>query len=86
MIRAALRFSDDGKYLFFISARDFNPIYSQTEWNTAYNDMSKIYLVTLSADTKSPFAPENDMVNTTNDNGDKKEVKTNRRQDRKDRY
>ena len=65
-------FSEDGKYLFFISARDFNPIYSQTEWNTAYNDMSKIYLVTLSADTKSPFAPVNDTVNTTNDNGDKK--------------
>ena len=55
-------FSDDGKYLFFISARDFNPIYSRTEWNTAYKDMSKIYLVTLSADTKSPFGPENDMV------------------------
>ncbi len=55
-------FSDDGKFLFFVSARDFDPIYSRTEWNTAYNDMSKIYLVTLAADTKSPFGPENDMV------------------------
>ncbi len=55
-------FSDDGKYLFFVSERDFNPIYSRTEWNSAYDNMSKIYLVTLSADTKSPFAPRNDVV------------------------
>ena len=40
-------FSGDGKYLFFVSARDFNPIISNTEWNHAYTDMQKIYLVTL---------------------------------------
>ncbi|HDR89439.1 MAG TPA: protease [Bacteroidetes bacterium] len=55
-------FSRDGKYLLFTSARDFNPIYSQTEWNHAYVDMSRIYLVTLAKDTPSPFAPENDVV------------------------
>lgn len=55
-------FSTDGKYLLFTSARDFNPIYSQTEWNHAYGDMSRIYLVTLAKDTPSPFAPENDEV------------------------
>ena len=27
-------FSTDGKYLIFNSERDFNPIYSQTEWKT----------------------------------------------------
>lgn len=55
-------FSSDGKYLLFTSARDFNPVYSQTEWNHAYVDMSRIYLVTLSKETPSPFAPENDVV------------------------
>ncbi|MBT3210320.1 MAG: protease [Bacteroidetes bacterium] len=55
-------FSPDGKYLYFISQRDFNPIYSQTEWNHAYRDMSKIYFATLSKETPSPFAPENDEV------------------------
>lgn len=55
-------FSTDGKYLLFSSSRDFNPIYSQTEWNHAYRDMSKIYLITLASDTPSPFAPENDEV------------------------
>jgi tricorn protease len=52
-------FSDDGKFLFFTSNRDFNPIYSQTEWNHAYRDMGKIYLVVLSKTTPSPFALKN---------------------------
>lgn len=48
-------FSGDGKYLFFVSARDFSPIYSATEWNHAYRDMSRIYVAVLSKDTPSPF-------------------------------
>ncbi len=59
-------FSSDGKYLFFISDRDFNPTYSNTEWNHSYSDMSKIYFVTLAANTTSPFAPVNDAVAITN--------------------
>ncbi len=55
-------FSRDGKYLFFTSNRDFNPIYSWTEWNHAYQDMERIYLITLSKDTESPFKPVNDEV------------------------
>lgn len=55
-------FSNDGKYLFFTSARDFNPIYSNTEWNHAYRDMSRIYFVTLEKATPSPLRPENDEV------------------------
>jgi tricorn protease len=50
-------FSGDGKYLFFVSKRDFAPIYSETEWNHAYRDMSRIYLVTLARTTPSPFLP-----------------------------
>jgi len=60
-------FSDDGKYLFFTSQRDFNPIYSQTEWNHAYVDMSRIYFVTLSKDTPSPFEAKNDETKITAD-------------------
>ncbi len=55
-------FSADGKYLFFVSARTFNPTYGQTEFNHVYLDMSQIYLVTLAADTPSPFAPRSDEV------------------------
>jgi tricorn protease len=53
-------FSSDGKYLFFVSSRDFTPVYSATEWNHAYQDMARIYLVTLAKDTPSPFKPKND--------------------------
>jgi len=55
-------FSGDGKYLYFVSERDFSPIYSGTEWNHAYADMSRIYLVTLSKETPSPFKPASDEV------------------------
>jgi tricorn protease len=55
-------FSGDGKYLFFVSERDFNPIYSQTEFNHAYLDLAKIYFVTLAKETKSPFEPKSDEV------------------------
>ncbi|MBP1678105.1 MAG: hypothetical protein H6Q29_16 [Bacteroidetes bacterium] len=55
-------FSSDGKYLFFVSDRSFSPMYSRTEWNHVYVDMSRVYLVTLAADTKSPFAPKSDEV------------------------
>jgi tricorn protease len=48
-------FSGDGKYLFFVSARDFNPIYSAAEWNHAYRDMERIYAVILAKKTPSPF-------------------------------
>ena len=60
-------FSSDGKYLFFISNRSFNPSYSQTEWNHAYFDMAKIYFVTLAKDTKSPFEPKSDEVTIKKD-------------------
>jgi tricorn protease len=55
-------FSGDGKYLFFVSDRDFNPYFGQTEYNHIYGAMSRIYFVTLAADTKSPFEPKSDEV------------------------
>jgi tricorn protease len=55
-------FSSDGKYLFFVSDRDFNPVYSSTEFNHAYLSMERIYFATLAKDTKSPFEPKSDEV------------------------
>lgn len=55
-------FSKDGKYLVFVSARSFNPIYSRTEWNHAYTNMSKVYVLPLAKDAAIPFAPENDNL------------------------
>lgn len=58
-------FSPDGKYLFFVSERDFNPTYSQTEWNHSYSDMARVYFVTLAKSTPSPLALKNDEVTVT---------------------
>lgn len=55
-------FSSDGKYLAFVSERDFSPIYSGTEWNHAYRNMSRIYFVTLAAATVNPLGEKNDEV------------------------
>jgi len=55
-------FSSDGKFIFFVSDRDFNPIYSSTEWNHAYQDMARVYLITLAKSTESPFKPKSDEV------------------------
>lgn len=60
-------FSEDGKYLFFNSSRDFNPTYSQTEWNHSYNNMNGLYMVTLSKDTPSPFIVKDDTVGEAKD-------------------
>ncbi len=56
------RFSPDGKYLYFVSLRDFNPTISNIELNFAFDDMAKVYMITLAKDTPSPFALENDEV------------------------
>jgi tricorn protease len=69
---SAPSFSDDGKWLLFASARDYEPIYSDTEWNHAYQDMERIYLVSLAKDTPSPFAPKSDEVSVAKEDDAKK--------------
>lgn len=72
---SAPRFSRDGKYLFFVSARDFNPIYSNTEWNHAYRDMQRLYFVTLAKGTTNPLAPKFDADAAPKKKEDKQDEK-----------
>ena len=72
-------FSSDGKYLFFSSNRDFNPVYSWTEWNHAYQDMARVYFVTLAKDVESPFKPKSDEVEVK-----KEEKKDEKKEDKKE--
>ncbi len=55
-------FSFDGKYLVFASERSFDPTYDDLDWNVAYSNTYKVYLVLLSDKTKNPFAPEESYV------------------------
>ena len=55
-------FSDDGKYLMLVSARDFKPVFGQEQWENVYRDMTRVYLLTLAKATESPLAPRSDEV------------------------
>ncbi|HKI86000.1 MAG TPA: protease, partial [Thermoanaerobaculia bacterium] len=64
-------FSQDGKYLFFVSGRHENATFSESEFNIATLDMDGIYVLTLQAGEKSPFAPRSDegVVEKKGENG-----------------
>ncbi len=40
-------FSTDGKYLIFVSNRNFNPVYGDFDWEMVYKNSSEIYSVSL---------------------------------------
>ena len=47
-------FSQDGKYLFFTSSRDFRSQYSRAEWNASYNVNDYVFVLPLAKDTPDP--------------------------------
>ncbi|MCK5878354.1 MAG: PD40 domain-containing protein, partial [Holophagae bacterium] len=53
-------FSTDGKYLFFLSDRDFNLAFSGFEFNYLYNKATRIYGMALTRSAKALFPDEND--------------------------
>ncbi|MCP4632206.1 MAG: protease, partial [candidate division Zixibacteria bacterium] len=55
-------FDPDGKYLYFLSQRDFNPILGNYEFSFVNQAITNLFLIVLSADEKSPFAPKSDEV------------------------
>jgi tricorn protease len=55
-------FDPEGKYLYFLSRRDFNAALGRMDFNFTYNEMTRIYVVTLQTETPSPLAPESDEV------------------------
>jgi tricorn protease len=72
-------FSSDGKYLFFVSSRDFNPDFSNVETNISYTDMSNVYFVSLNKNVPSLFVPKSDEVEQP-----KPEIKTEEKDKKKD--
>jgi len=56
-------FDPDGKYLYFLSERNFNPLLGSYEFEYVNTAITDIYLILLSSTDKSPFEPESDEVN-----------------------
>lgn len=53
-------FSEDGKYLFFSSARDFRAQYSSVEWNAGYGVYDYVFILPLAAGTPNPLTLTSD--------------------------
>lgn len=70
-------FSKDGHYLIFVSARTFNPIFSRTEWNHAYTNMNKVYILPLAKGADIPFAPVNNQLDISD--GDRTPAKSDKK-------
>ncbi len=69
-------FDPEGQYLYFISARTFDPIFGDFERSDfVYRNARNVYLVTLQADSLSPFAPESDEEEVKKDEEKKDEEK-----------
>ena len=55
-------FDREGKYLFFLSNREYAPQVSSLEWNFAGNRTTGIFALALRKDVPPPFPPQSDEV------------------------
>ena len=51
-------FDPEGKYLYFIGTRDFNPVYDGLQFNLGFPKGQRPYVITLRRDLLSPFVPQ----------------------------
>ncbi len=68
-------FDPDGKYLYFLTDRNFSPIYSDFDNSFVYANATKLALVTLNENILSPLAPKNDTTSIKKDEVKKEEPK-----------
>ncbi|GAC1396637.1 MAG: S41 family peptidase [Vulcanimicrobiaceae bacterium] len=48
----------EGKYLYFISTRDFNPVYDALQFDLSFPQASRPFVITLRPDVPNPFVPK----------------------------
>ncbi len=53
-------FDPSGKYLYFLSNRDFNLTFSGLEFNYLYTGPTRVYVAALARETALPFVPKSD--------------------------
>src|SRR5581483_7470345 len=51
-------FDPDGKYLYFLGYRIYNPVYDSLQFDLSFPRGSKPYAILLRSDLRSPFIPE----------------------------
>jgi tricorn protease len=80
-------FDPDGKYLYFLTNRTFEPIYSDIDGTWIYANTTGIAAASLTNETAAPTAPENDSTKVDtgkkdDDKGDKKDKKDDKKSDK----
>jgi len=66
-------FDPEGKYLFYASDREFDPVYGSFDNSWTYPNPTKLVAVPLRRDVKSPLAARNDDENAALDTNPKKD-------------
>ncbi|MGH7738267.1 MAG: S41 family peptidase [Candidatus Tyrphobacter sp.] len=57
----------DGRYLYFISTRDFNPVYDALQFDLSFPQAHRPFVLTLRADAPSPFVPKPHPIHRDHD-------------------
>jgi len=64
-------FDRDGTYLYYASNSDYSSsTHDDTNWSWVYDSTDRLYVVPLSAETASPFAPEIDVEEWADEDAD----------------
>jgi tricorn protease len=78
-------FDPEGKYLYFLSSRTFQPTFSDLEFDLMYKNTTNICVATLRKDIPSPFAPESDEVEIKKEKDKAKDKNGDKKTDKKDK-
>jgi len=60
----------EGKYLYFLSTRDFNPVYDALQFDLSFPQAERPFVVTLRDDVPSPFVPASRPIHRDHDHHD----------------
>src|SRR5262249_46533288 len=63
-------FDPDGKYLYFLSDRDYNEVLGNVDFEFANPKTTRVYIVTLRKDEPSPFPALSDEAQVKKENPD----------------
>ncbi|MDQ2662535.1 MAG: PDZ domain-containing protein [Candidatus Eremiobacteraeota bacterium] len=67
-VDASPAWDPEGKYLYFISTRDFDPVYDALQFNLGFPQAQRPFVVTLTQGAPNPFAPKPKPVHRDHEN------------------
>jgi tricorn protease len=76
-------FDPEGKYLYVLTNRNFNPVYGDFDNSWTYPNATQLAAISLRKDVASPLAPKNDSVEIEEEKDDTKEEGKDKKKDKK---